>query len=738
MPGYGSKIYDSVLYIHSVTLQNIDTNAPLFGADNNSVLLPINDGNCGDTQLTFDMMLPQNELFTSDVAYNSGANSMTVGIANEDQVDIATIQIETTDSAKNIYVISENDLAEKSKNLLYTGEISGETLTYSIALDWRAKTYTVTIKNGETDLVTESGPYNINNFASVNGTALGKYMKITHSVYSQCMMSVIDNIVFEYSEDASYIECKEDALSIELGTEKIESDFITLPLAGDNGTAINWASSDSAISVDNETGFATITRQSDDITVTLTATVSKDGMSYVRDIDVIVAEHEDSLAAKEDAAAIILDIPENGIVSENFTLPIQGSVNNSVISWVSNDAAIEINENTAIVVRSENEKEVVLTAFVTAGTKNATRNFIIKVASLSGVFAEITNISETVTDNKLTATMTVSYPAIEGNITFVAVSTDENTGTVLDRKTDTKVINSDNKYASVNFTITDLSKPTGSTVSYFLWDDNDVSIVNNAPSPVKNLTSVGKVKGVGLTWDNSEDDYNALSYDIYRDGEYIGSSDTNKYLDTSAENGAVYDYSVFPVDRNELAGDSDDTRNSGELPIMYYIDINARESGSSDFRYGMEDSVAMFLSDPAREIYSFTSRVTDGNGETFFVGTSTVKAVPFKALATAISGSDKELVLEIEYLDTTGSFNVAYNGIVPEGQNDSYIHALRKATSITMTNTRQWKTAVVRINDANLRGGSHCSGMHFQIQCSNAPSNVFIRKFSVIQADLYD
>lgn len=734
----GDGVFDSQIYIRGVSLINTDTEAPSFAEINNTVLLPTNTAdNYGNTRLTFDMTLPENEPFTSNLEYNSGSNAMEVGIAGDEGIALAAIEIESTDDGQTIYAVSEDVDGEKTKSLLYSGTILDEKLTYTLTLDWRAKTYTVEMKNGNDYLITEMEPCRISNYSSVGETALGRYMKITHSLYSQRMMSVIDNIVFEVSDDSDYLDCKNDAQSIELSVEKIEDGFV-LPLGGDNGTTFSWSSSNSAISVDNATGNATVNRQHEDTAVTLTVTVSKSGLSFAREIVVIVAEHPDSVAAKTDADAIVLDIPGNGRVNNNFMLPLIGSINNAQITWISNNAAIVVNGNLAQVLRGELEQSVVLTANVTVGTKTVSRDFEITVDSLVGVHAEITGVSETVTDNKLNATITVKYPMKEGNVSFVAVTTDETTGMVYDRQMDTKVINSANKYSSVEFTISNLSKPNGSTVSYFLWDDSDVSIKNNAPSPVKNLTSKGKVKGIDLSWDEAADDNNVLHYDIYRNGEYIGNSSTNEYFDKTAEVGEEHEYKVVPIDGNGLIGVGDTARGD-EHAEMYYIDFSKRGAGDKNFLYGMEDTVERFATDPARQIYAYITSVTAGDGEDYSVATSDIRAIPFRTLTTAISSSDKDIVIEIEYLDTVGSFSVLYNSIIPEGESDSWKYATKTAASVRMTeNTKEWKTAVVRLSDANLRGGAHCSNVHFMISCDGSPSNVFIRKFSVIQADLYD
>ena len=78
----------------------------------------------------------------------------------------------------------------------------------------------------------------------------------------------------------------------------------------------------------------------------------------------------------EDKEALKLNFSE---VTENFTLPTLGSVNESTISWASDNAAISIEDGAATVTRSNTDVHVILTATLINGKATATVTFDVTV-----------------------------------------------------------------------------------------------------------------------------------------------------------------------------------------------------------------------------------------------------------------------------------------------------------------------------------------------------------------------
>ena len=79
-----------------------------------------------------------------------------------------------------------------------------------------------------------------------------------------------------------------------------------------------------------------------------------------------------------------------------------------------------------------------------------------------------------------------------------------------------------------------------------------------------------------------------------------------------------------------------------------------------------------------------------------------------------------------------------YNGIIPKGEEDS-LKLSRKSVNIVpaMGGTYEWKTAVVRITDAQFRNSHYWSASDFGF-ASTTPGKMFIREIRMIQTDLYN
>ena len=109
----------------------------------------------------------------------------------------------------------------------------------------------------------------------------------------------------------------------------------------------------------------------------------------------------------------------------------------------------------------------------------------------------------------------VSNPGAAGanTVTFAALAVNPISGDIHDRKIDVKT--NVPSSGDVTFQITGLKKEAGDTVQCYLWDENNRPLANNAPGSVAGLKAEGKVRGVKLSWEAGEDDYDALDhYDI--------------------------------------------------------------------------------------------------------------------------------------------------------------------------------------------------------------------------------
>lgn len=831
IPGFSSTL-ESSAYIHSIKIKRVETSAPEFKNTDKSktAILPVGgEEDYGSTSLSFDVTLPNNVNYTDTENYNTGTNAMTISIANEEKQDVATLQIDSVDNVQTLYAVSEESGGERSKTKLYEGNILGKTLTCTLTLDMKTKTYTVKVMNGETTLINGESSYPVNNNSSGAVGVIGRYLSVKHNPRSWAIMSVIDNVTFDILDSVEYLGCKADSDAIELDIPEngiVEVDTLTLPTEGDYST-ISWISKNTdLVTISEDGGTAvlkhgeedeeiilistttcnvddnikimreftfTVAEHSDhkkaeeeaaavtlvapdgkyaqdftlpikgtlyveaviswiskntdvieidgaqasvecgeaDVPVTLVATVTIGDFSVKKEVKVVVAEHPDHKKAVEEARSITLDVPQTMRVKKDFSLP----KNKYIISWVSNKATITISEDgkTAVVTRGSADVIVTLTATVEVGGFSAVREFELTVPSIADLFSTVGSVQETVDteSNLLSATVDVSFPAGTGNLSFVAMSIDPVTEKIRDKKDDTRNIT--NTYGNVTFNIENLSKHPTDKVEYYFWSDGEISAINNAPTAISDLKTKDTVKGVKLTWAESYDDNGSMEYyAIYRNSTLVGQTLSTSYLDTGANKGTSYNYTVVPMDTNELIGGSGEAIGKSTIEMFY---IKYGKNGNTV--YGMED--VQFSTESNRDAYAFVTEVTDAYGEKSSAATTTTKYVLARTNKSDISSSDSNLVFEITYLDTEGKITLSYNQKMPDDVTTDTVALARKRVDITenMTGTNTWKTVVVRVDDAQFRQSSQMSLCDFGLSCSVA-NQMFIKEIKIIQADLYD
>jgi Concanavalin A-like lectin/glucanases superfamily/Bacterial Ig-like domain len=153
---------------------------------------------------------------------------------------------------------------------------------------------------------------------------------------------------------------------------------LTLPTSGLDGTAVSWASSNTAV-VSN----AGVVTQPDtqDASVTLTATISVSGASDTKAFPIVVkAKMTDAQAVAAAKAALAIGYASGdsaSSVTQNLTLPATG-IDGSNNSWVSNNTSVI--SNAGVVTRpTTGDASVTITATITVGSSSDTKAFPVTV-----------------------------------------------------------------------------------------------------------------------------------------------------------------------------------------------------------------------------------------------------------------------------------------------------------------------------------------------------------------------
>lgn len=332
----------------------------------------------------------------------------------------------------------------------------------------------------------------------------------------------------------------------------------------------------------------------------------------------------------------------------------------------------------------------------------------------------------------------VSNPGAAGanTVTFAALAVNPATGDIHDRKIDVKT--DVPASGDMIFQVTGLKKEAGDTVQCYLWDENNRPLANNAPGSVAGLKAEGKVRGVKLSWEPGEDDYNALDhYDIYRDGQKIAAcaGGETEYRDTEIEAEQTYRYTVVPVDTDENAGDEAAVSGS-RIPVPYYINLTGNnETEINANGYGL---CMGYRDDPARAAYTEAATVTDADGESVSCRFAPRGKYVGIYADRSITAETNDVVITFTYLDTVGNLSLIYNAAVPDGQDDSAAYAEKNVPIGAMGGTNTWKEYTVRLTDADFRSSaSFFSGCNFGIKATSG-NGVYVRRVEMSGLDLYE
>ncbi|MBP3361256.1 MAG: hypothetical protein J6N52_10410 [Clostridia bacterium] len=465
---------------------------------------------------------------------------------------------------------------------------------------------------------------------------------------------------------------------------------------------------------------------------------SKALLSIFDNVDVSVSEDMDYRYCVSDAEAIFLNTAPDGIVTNDFDLPVSGSLYSSSIEWISSDeSAIAVADGgrRAEVKRGDENVSVTLTARVTYSDYCIERQFDFIVKSHAGTYMTVRAPEITTSqDGTVTARIVLKNPGTSGaeKINFIVMSVNSGTGDIHDRRIDSKT--DIPIYGSLEFRIDGLQKSAGDEIVWYLWDGNNISLANNAPSGLCGFKVENKVKSINLSWEASCDDYNAVDYyAVYRDGKLIAKCRDTQYKDRQASYLENHSYSVVPVDTNEIAGEGGAGDGCTiEMPF-YLTPVGKTEVAINSNGNGI--SIA-YRDDPARAAYTEDAEVTDADGETTrcrYIPDS--KYIGLYTDKTKINS--KNVAIDFTYLDTEGELIFQYNSVIPDGKDDGAEYALKEINCGKMTNTNTWKVLSVKLDDAQFRESLLLSGADFCLMTKNG-SGVYVKKVELAEARLYE
>lgn len=265
---------------------------------------------------------------------------------------------------------------------------------------------------------------------------------------------------------------------------------------------------------------------------------------------------------------------------------------------------------------------------------------------------------------------------------------------------------------------------------YFVWDSNNNSVINCAPSMPQNFSVQSKATGTYISFDASEDDFDAIDkYVIYRDGEeYKTLYAASGVLDVTEDNHTYYmvaydHYGVASEPTEEitgetvsmlgilLEGETKDDVNANSYGITFDT-IDGIDANDKCSEQASKDGVYCRKTFDISEIRQQPDRFS---------------MLYFKVDKQEIPQDETDITFEITYFDEgTGNINLQYN-------NTS--NSVATAKVATRTNTNTWKKAVVQLTNAKL--SANINGCDFRISGVAANPEIYISKVEAVPTHQY-
>ena len=322
---------------------------------------------------------------------------------------------------------------------------------------------------------------------------------------------------------------------------------------------------------------------------------------------------------------------------------------------------------------------------------------------------EIPEVKEGLVYTQVTANLNGTS---QSPVTLVVMLCDKETGQI-------KAVDSDT--ATLSGALTSYTLKAGVEVNdldteeykYFIWDTelNHTPLDNMEPAVPENIYDDAKPSQINISWDEAYDDFDDVaSYNLYNNGTLISSGSdatefTEKFLDKNTEQNytieavdgaglvsAKKDFSFKTADIPNVIMTTDDPTNAtGVTENGLWLWVNVKR----DDKTGPTPAAGQTLGwTEEAEAGGRVCRaaVTAPNRSDKMPGRFTAKVDP-----SLINAEDSNLIMDITYFDDdTQTINLTYT-------NNASTGTTLKSTTVSFkkTGTQMWKTASVRVSNAN-------------------------------------
>lgn len=505
------------------------------------------------------------------------------------------------------------------------------------------------------------------------------------------------------------------------------------------GAEIEWESSSPAVASDGQV----VRERDDDAKLTLTATIKYDGELFSKTFDVTVQSYRTELterAAQLTASTVtgFGDTPQS--VKEDLNLDAANSLfDGAAVEWSSDSPDVIANDGT-VICPAFTDAEVTLTARITQYGLTVERQLQFIVKSNIGIYTFpdggnliISGVSESVGADFVQCTMQLRLDS-EGMTEPLSVVM------CLVDKNDTSFIAQDIK--SVNLTGTgdtvvslriDGVDPVECQTKYYMWDslENHMPLLNSAPSAPQRPAASENGGVVELVWQEAVDDHDEItSYQIYGDGMYLGETAGTSFEDANLDKGQSKEYEIYSVDENGqvspsavinagISGMDKCIANGDEIILPEDRSVNCYIE-TATYKYGYSEAAV------AGGVACRTTTEQDYNG------TKRVGFIPFVLSDNFLNENANitSFAVEFTYFDEgAGTINLQYDNTSGELRGSN--------TNVSLTNSGQWKTAMVTLTDAAFKKSSNSGNSYANLRIGTANPGFRLRALGITPLSKY-
>lgn len=440
--------------------------------------------------------------------------------------------------------------------------------------------------------------------------------------------------------------------------------------------------------------------------------------TYIKSVSIYSSERGSELI--EIADNLALGVEDSTNIEASFMLP---EADGADIEWTSSDSSIvTIDDNIAIINPKMVPQSAVLTAKIIKDGYYLTKDFPVTLAKFEKTAIIISEPELSKDGDKHSVAFSIEKAFnVPGRINLFAAAFDKTSGKLSDIGKDFFDITS-HSYVSL---LAEVTLKADDEFKYFLATENGAPLTNRAPADVKKLTAKRATKSVTLNWNAAKDDWDMVTkYIISKNGEDVLETEYLSGVVDGLGYGETNTFSVRAVDH--MGEQSSPVSISVTQPTPAYINLgNIKDASNISFLLGDDINGGDYYSESA-EKDGIPCRKTVNRGP---INGRSASYLYFDVDESIVSYSDNNVTFEITYFDEgTGNLMLQYNAM--DGTD------AKNCTVTKLTDTKQWKTATVTVNDAQFRAPAAFSYRDFRIFCSGDTNEIYVFEVAVMPAGL--